>query len=333
MRVLKMIGISTIAIMALFVIAVGAVWVINPLAPTFVVRDPGPTGERINESGLIANYYPVTGDGQNPAILLLGGSGGGINASVSRMAVALQKEYYAVLAPSYFGAPEQSSKLELVPLELFDQAIDWLRSQPNIDGDRLAVIGQSKGAEAALIIATRHPELRAVVGGMPSNVAWQGVDFNVVNFIFNPPSGSWSLDDEPIPFVPYVKEFTTDAFEIYAKSLAQKSNYPDAIIQIEATRASVLLICGKVDALWPSCEMAEQIKARAAERQGPEVTVLAYDEAGHGGFGVPLDPANPNFGRLASQGGTADGNNAARTDSWARMLEHLGSVLKPGVDL
>lgn len=153
MRVLRFIGITVLVILGLFAAAISAIWYLNPFAPTVVVSDPGPTGRRITDNGLIANYYPVSGEGMHPAILMLGGSEGGIATSVSQMATALQQEGYAVFHLSFFGAPGQSSKLELVPLELFDQAIDWLKSQPDIDGERLAVIGGSKGAEAALIIA------------------------------------------------------------------------------------------------------------------------------------------------------------------------------------
>ncbi|WP_296672124.1 alpha/beta fold hydrolase [Rhodoferax sp.] len=41
--------------------------------------------------------------------------------------------------------------------------LDWLRKQPVVDPLRLAVIGHSVGAGAALLSATRHPQLRAVV--------------------------------------------------------------------------------------------------------------------------------------------------------------------------
>ena len=58
-----------------------------------------------------------------------------------------------------------------MPLELFDRALGWLKAQEEVDGARLAIVGGSKGAEAALIVASRHPELRAVVAGMPSSVA------------------------------------------------------------------------------------------------------------------------------------------------------------------
>ena len=327
MNVVRLIGFSVLAILALVVLTIAAVWYLNPFAPPVVVSDPGPRGRRITDNGLIANYYPASGAGKHAGILLLGGSEGGIGPGVARMAAALQEQDYAVLNLSFFRAPGQSGKLELVPLELFDRAIAWLKAQPEIDGERLAVVGGSKGAEAALIVATRHPELRAVVAGMPSSVAWQGIDWNFLNYILNPPNGSWSLGGKPIPFVPYVKKFTKSLLQLYSESLALRLEHKSAIIPIELSRASVLLICGKDDSLWPSCTMADQIKARADEG-GPAVTVLAYSNAGHGVFGVPLEKSNANYAALGSLGGTADGNNSARIDGWPKALQHLNTALK-----
>ena len=321
MRILKIISLTASTIILLLVIVCAVIWTFNPLAPDVVVADPAPYGQRINDDGLIANFYPVDKPGVHPAILLLGGSEGGIGST--RMAQALQKQNYAVLALSYFGAPEQPKTLELIPLELFDQAIAWLASQPNIDGDKLAVLGTSKGAEAALIIATRHPELRAVAAGMPSSVAWQGYDPNLLKQIITPPDGSWSLKDKPIPFLPYTREYVDGPLEIYEKSLVEQSNYPEASIPIEVVGAPVLLVCGELDAIWPSCDMARQIKERATERQGPDVTVLAYEKAGHAGFGVPLETDHSRFSQLGSIGGTAEDNNFARIDSWTKTLEYL----------
>jgi dienelactone hydrolase len=328
MRVLRFLGYSVLVILVLLVGAAGAMWYFNPFAPPVLVSDPGPGGRRVTDNGLVANYYPASGDGKHPAILLLGGSEGGIGPGVTRMATALHEKHFAVLNISYFRAPGQTERLALVPLETFDRAIDWLKAQPDVDADRLAIVGGSKGAEAALIVATRHPELRAVVAGMPSSVAWQGVDWNMMNYFVNPPGGSWALEGKPIPFVPYVKKFTNSLLELYAESLAQLPDHQDAIIPIEASHASVLLICGRDDSLWPSCPMAEQVKARAESHQGPAVVVLAYDHAGHGVFGVPLEKTNPNFNTLASLGGTADGNNAARIHGWPKVLEHLSAALK-----
>ncbi len=328
MGILKKIGLTIGIIILLFIAFVGTVWVFNPFAETVLVNDPEPFGQRINENGLIANYYPVEGTGKYPAIVLLGGSEGGIGTGVTRIAQELQKQNYAVLVVSYFGAPGQTDKLELIPLERFDKAIDWLKSQPNIDGNALAVMGASKGAEAALIVATRRPELRTVIAGMPSSVAWQGYNPNLLKQIFTPPDGSWSLNGKAIPFLPYVREYVEGPFDLYQKSLAEAPIYPDAIIPVENITGPVMLICGELDSLWPSCDMARQAQRRAHERGGPKVHLLSYKGAGHAGFGVPLKPDHPRFELLGSIGGTAGDNNKAREESWEKILVHLKTVFE-----
>jgi dienelactone hydrolase len=328
---MRVVGFLLKTILVLLVLAVGALaaaWYFNPFAPEIAMGDPLPTGRRVTDVGMVANYFPGTGAGKRPGILFLGGSEGGLSPGVTRMAKELQSRGYSVLHVSYFGAPGQPPILSLIPLETFDRALGWLKAQPDVDGERLAVVGGSKGAEAALIVAARHPELRAVVAGMPSHVAWQGIDFNFINFMFNPPGGSWTLNGRPIPFVAYTQDFRGgDIVDLYRMSLEQAPNLKDATIRIELTRAPVLLICGKQDTLWPSCLMADRVKERAMQMSGPEVTVLAYENAGHAVLGIPLDKANKSYDMLDSLGGTDDGNNAARADGWAQIVAHLDAAL------
>jgi hypothetical protein len=330
MRVLRFLFYTVLVLIGLAVAGVAVLWATNPFAPEIIVADPAPEGRRVTENGLVANYYPPTSEGKHPGILLLGGSEGGLGTGGSRMAKALQAKGYAVLHVSYFGAPGQPNVLALIPLETFDRALDWLKAQAEVDADRLAIFGGSKGAEAALIVATRRPELRAVVAGMPSSVAWQGIDHNFVNMIFNPPGGSWSLEGKPIPFLPYAQpeDFSGDIGAIYVASLLELPKHEDAIIPVEKTSAAILLICGKRDTLWPSCPMSDQVKARAEAKGGPTVTILAYDDAGHGVLGIPVEKSNPGYDRLDSLGGTDDGNNAARIDGWQKALQHLEEALK-----
>lgn len=328
---MRIIGFILKTLLVLVVLAAGslaAIWFFNPFAPEIAMGDPLPTGRRVTDDGIVANYFPGTGAGKRPGILFLGGSEGGLSPGVTRMAKELQSRGYSVLHVSYFGAPGQPPILSLIPLETFDRALGWLKAQPDVDGERLAVVGGSKGAEAALIVAARHPELRAVVAGMPSHVAWQGIDFNFINFMINPPGGSWTLNGRPIPFVPYTQDFRGgDIVELYRKSLEQAPNLKDATIRIELTRAPVLLICGKQDTLWPACLMADRVKERAMQMGGPTVTVLAYDNAGHAVMGIPIDKSNKNYDTLDSLGGTDDGNNVARADSWAKTVAHLEAAL------
>ena len=330
MRILRFIGVTLLVLIGLAAAGIVGIWALNPFAPPVVVADAGETGRRVTDSGLLANYYPGKGEGKRPGILLLGGSEGGIGPAMGRMAVSMQSAGFSVLNVSYYRAPGQSERLEMVPLETFDRALAWLKQQPEVDAERLAIVGGSKGAEAALIVATRHPELRAVVAGMPSSVAWQGLDWNFVNMMVNPPNGSWSLNGKPIPFLPYgqPESFEGGPMAVYVAGLKARDNHHEAIIKIELSGANVLLICGKQDSLWPACPMADQVKERADFAGGPDVTVLAYDNAGHGVMGEPVDPTNPNYQRLGTLGGTPEGNNAARADGWPKVLKHLEDALR-----
>lgn len=329
MRVLRFFFYTILVLILLAVAGVGALWALNPFAPEVVVADAGPEGRRVTENGMLANYYPPQSEGKHAAILLLGGSEGGLSPGVGRMAKALQAKGFAVLQVAYFAAPGFPTKLERVPLETFDRALAWLKAQPEVDPERIGVVGGSKGAEAALIVATRHPELKAVVAAMPSSVAWQGIDWNIVAMILTPPDGSWTLGGKPIPYLPYAqpKEYGGPVADIYAASLETLSQHQDAIIPIERTRAPVLLICGKQDALWPACPMADQVKARAEANGGPTVTILAYDNAGHAVMGLPIDKSNASYDKLDGLGGTDEGNAAARTDGWPKIVAHLEAAL------
>jgi pimeloyl-ACP methyl ester carboxylesterase len=47
--------------------------------------------------------------------------------------------------------------------EDIEAGLDWLLKQPSVDTKRLAVMGHSVGAGAALLCATRRPDIRAVI--------------------------------------------------------------------------------------------------------------------------------------------------------------------------
>lgn len=308
-----------IPIVVLLAAAVG-LWLWHPWVPPTVIADPEPTGKRVHERGVFANYYPAEGDEPGPAILLLGGSEGGISEFVTDVAIEIQREGYSVLIPGYFDVPGQPGNLERVPLETFDRALDWLLDQDEVDRERVGIAGVSKGAEAALLVATRHPELRAVVAGVPSSYVWPGISWT------DPwPDSSWTLNSEPLPMLPYGRPglsfFTGDIGQVYRRGLPKRAAHPDAAIAIEAIESPVLLICGEEDKLWPSCEMARQLKERAVDRNGPPVRILAYQDAGHLCVGPPLERTDELYGLLTRLGGTATGNNAARGDAWPKILD------------
>jgi uncharacterized protein len=317
---------AALVLLAFLIVGAGVLWILKPWVPDIVLAEPGPTGERIVERGIFGNFYPAKASGRSPAVLLVGGSEGGIGAGVRAQALDLQDAGFNVLAQSYFGAPGQPKQLELVPLETFDRGLAWLAKRPEVDAERMAVAGQSKGAEVALLTGVRHPELKAVVASAPTSAVWPGIDWNSFNA-----GSSWTSDGRPLPAVPYdgVALFG-DLGRVYRGALKDLGDHPDAMIAVERIGGSVLLVCGEEDNLWPACTMARQLKARSVKEDGPSVRILAYPGAGHGVFGPPVPRSDERYARLARWGGTPEGMNRVRSDAWPKVIDFLRTALRPG---
>ena len=291
--------------------------------PPVQVAAPGDTGRRITDAGLLGNYFPARG--RAPAVLLLGGSEGGLGPDWTNLSKAMQSEGFSVLQLSYFRAPEQNTRLELIPLEYFATALRWLRQQPEVDPARVAIVGFSKGAEAALLVAVRHPDVKAIVAAMPSSVVWPGIAWEETT---RPMSSSWSEDRKPLPHLPHVPFDANKGGTMadnYAASLSAFARHPEAIIPVERIAGRLMLVCAEDDRISPSCPMTRQIEQRLLAYGRPSALVLAYKAAGHPAFGLPLPSANP---RLTNAGGTTEGTNAARADSWKRALAFLKANLE-----
>jgi dienelactone hydrolase len=282
-----------------------------PLAPA------GETGRRIADAGLLGNYFPASQRG--PGVLLLGGSIGGLSPEMNRAAIALQAEGFSALHLSYFRAPGQNARLELIPLEYFGRALEWLRRQPEVDPDRLAIVGGSKGAEAALVVASRHDELKAVVAALPSSVVWPGIGEDGTSAGID---SSWSESGKALPALPHRPHDTSTGGRMAANSaasLVSSAAHPEAFIPVEKISGAVFLVCAESDQIWPSCPMARQIEQRLRTHGRPAPILLAYDGASHAAFGLPLPEGDARLGGAA----TAQKTNAARADSWPKAVAFL----------
>jgi len=113
-------------------------------------------------------YYPSYG-GPYPAVILLAGSGGGIQ---EWWAKAIASQGFAALTLPYSRYKELPKELLEIPLEYFGRAIQWLRTQRAVNKQKIAVMGGSKGGELALLLGTIYPEIEAVVACAPSAVVW-----------------------------------------------------------------------------------------------------------------------------------------------------------------
>lgn len=269
--------------------------------------------------GLVGAYFAPAQAGA-PLVLVLGGSEGGLRSARS-LAERLSKEGFGALALAYFGAPGVPQAVQNIPLEYFGQALDWLALHPEAKGRKLLVLGGSKGAEAALILAARDLRICGVVAGAPSSVAWAGI--NTQNF--SEVRSSWSWKGSPVAYVPYdVTAPFTGLLDLYERSLAKAP--PEAVIPVEKIGGPVLLISGREDKIWPSARMGEAVMDRLkASGRAKGSLHLVYDHAGHAAFGPPLGPS-VNAGAVTALGGTLEAVQASRADSWPKALAFLTEV-------
>lgn len=282
-----------------------------------------PAGVQVRDNGLVATWYPPASGKKGPVILVLGGSEGG-EKMVNYLGMAFASKGYGVLALAWFNADGLPPHLQEIPLEYFAKAIDWIEAQPLADASKIGLYGVSKGGEAALLIASRQPEIRAVTAAVPSSVVWQGINFTDYTSV----KSSFSLDGKPVTYMPYDQSapFST-VLDLYQRSLKFTDQHPGAAIPVEKINGPVLLLSGRQDGLWPSSAMSDQVIARLdAEGFKHKRQHIAYDNAGHTGVVPPYDEKPGSNGGF-NMGGTPEGNKAAREDAFAKTLVFFAEAL------
>jgi dienelactone hydrolase len=271
---------------------------------TFRRAMPGAVVEKpvsIADSGFYGSYYTRADIAERaPAILLLGGSEGGLPSGP--LVTTLAARGFPTLSLAYFGAPGLPPTLANIPLEYFEKALTWLRDQPEVDPSRVVVIGVSRGSEAAQLLGVHYPSLvSAVVASVPSSVALCGYpDCSVP---------AWTLGGQPVP---YTQEFDNP----------HPSDNPDAVIPDERIRGPLLLVCGGRDLVWFSCPYARAIMSRLASFNHQYRDVLyAYGRAGHfvGGL-LPYAPIAPRAFYLYPA------DEQAREAVWPHLLSFLARL-------
>lgn len=248
----------------------------------------------------------LAGDGPT-GVLVLSGSSGRVEEGRCRVLAGL-----GATAASYrwFG-----QAVDLVALESFEDPLSTLHERC----ERLVVLGTSRGAEAALLLASMHPEIDAVVAVSAPHVVWAALSTD------RPQRSSWTRGGEPLSFVPYDDGWEPDSDPVeyvgmYEQSLETYADrVPAARIPVERVTGDVLLVAGGDDRLWPSCDMADEIVARR-DAAGLPTTVVSHPRAGHR---VRLPGEQPPPPSHLVHGGTPD----ADAELGALVRPHLVEVI------
>lgn len=304
----------------------------------------GVTRREIREESLSGTLFlpPARANGgAHPAVLVLNGSGGGINEP---RAALYASHGYAALALGYFKAPGRSDFISNTELAYFETALAWMHRVLQPRGGFVALSGQSRGGELVLLLASMFPEsVSAVIGYVPGAVvhcaqnacdpaigregpAWLYRGQALAHLWENNRTASWAPWDEgPEP-------------RRHAHALLTALEDADAVerarIRVEKIRGPVLLLSGTDDGSWPSSLYGRMVAERLAQFEHPhEVTHLDFDDAGHSIL-FPYVPttqsvyAHPVSGRLSTTGGSPRPNADADQASWAGVLAFLARAVQ-----
>jgi dienelactone hydrolase len=275
----------------------------------------------LHEAGLVGHFYAASGASRRTGVLMLGGSGGSYPDEAA--ARDLARAGYPTLALAYFrdrqGNPPELEQKELrnVPLEYIFKALDWLEARPEVRADRIAVMGESRGAELALMIGSLRPDVAGVIAFSPLELRWSAVGGG---------DAAWTLHGTPLPYVDGVYNRATPTSQ-YTDILDGPADVRNAAaIEVERIHGPVLLISSRADALSPSARMANDIEARLrANGFSYRVENVQYENASHllMGFGRGQTEFRVNERFTIRFGGTAEGTETARNSGWARAKQFL----------
>jgi dienelactone hydrolase len=245
-------------------------------------------------------------------VLVLSGSSGAPEDDRARLLTA---HGATALALRWFGGPGQQPGPYEVPLEVFVEGLDRLAGEC----DRLAVLGTSFGAEAALLVAALDARVRAVVAVAPSPVVWAGVDDGRQ-------TSHWTHRGRPLDFVPFDESWAPDTDPPAYRSLYERSLASDpavaerATIPVERIEGEVLVIGGEDDQVWPGADFARAVASRRTAH-GRGTRVVTHPGAGHR---VTFPGEAPVArGQAMARGGSPEADAELGAAAWPHVVELL----------
>ena len=301
---------------------------------------PGVTRRELREEGLVGTVFTPAGEGPHPVVIVLNGSGGGINEARGALFAA---HGYQALALGYFKAPGLSPYITGTPLEYFETALHWARRELAPRDEFVAVSGQSRGGELALLLGATYPDLVSAViayvpgamvhgaqgAGDPARGGWQGITWTLGGKAL---THLWQ-DNKAVHWHPWAGDAPPDRHHsVFFEGLKDRELAARARIPVEKIAGPVLLISGRDDRAWPSSLYSRMVVSTLA-RHGhvPLVRHLDFDDAGHA-INLPFVPttqivrAHPVSKVPYTSGGTPSGNARADLGSWQGVLAFLQDV-------
>ena len=293
----------------------------------------GVKARTINENGIQANYFVKTNTKRSTSIVLIGGGQWG-----DYWGQQFANRGYSGLSLQYTQREGLPKLPEEINLEYFEKALAWLKKQPEVDPNKIIVMGASRNAELALLLASVFPRsISGVVAYAPSAVSWSNT---VLPYNSNELKSSWKYKGLDIPYVPMDKISgnqlnSNNMLEYWNKGLQKADFIRQAAIKVEKINGPILLFSGKDDQVWPSSIMADMIEKRLETNTFEHsFQNIKYENAGHLISSNPDDNTSYRTGTINisgkdyvyENGGNDEGDFKAKRDAKLKLMEFLEKI-------
>jgi pimeloyl-ACP methyl ester carboxylesterase len=236
-------------------------------------------------------YTPAESDRRRSPVVVFGGSEGGNSGEYA--AALLAAHGHPALSLCYFRCGKGSGRpdaINMIDLDYFTHAARVLAREPGADPKRLAVMANSRGSEVAQLLGQREPAVfRDVIAYAPS------ARVNGPYLAGASGRAAWAEKSTPVPA---------------------------AAIPLDRVRGTVLAVAGGNDKMWGSAESARAIAAQR-NASGVRHQQLSYPKAGHHVNWFPYGQPGQEGGANGSVVTTSVADQAARQESWRRVLKLL----------
>jgi dienelactone hydrolase len=202
---------------------------------------------------------------RKPAIVLLHGwlKKGATDTELEWYADLLAEEGYVVLVPLMRGWGGGQNDCGLSQPADIARAIEWLAAQPDVDPNRIGIVGFSFGGQVALLTGALSRRVKAIVS-------------------YYAPTDMVKL-----------KEYQGRYWDAWAASCESDPIKPSPVSVAGQIKAPVLLIQGDADTTVPP-EQAEEME-NALRASGDSVQLYLESGAGHRDSGIPSWSATQQF--------------------------------------
>lgn len=287
----------------------------------------------VNEHGFKATLFAKNDIQNQPTIVLLGGGHWG-----DYWGQEFAKVDYVGLSLPYYRQEGLPELMEEIPLEYFENALQWLKGQPEVNPNKIIVMGASRNAELALLIASYFPKsVHGVIAFNPSSVSWSNT---VLPFNSDSVKPSWTLNTKPIPYIAMDKikgtsTATIETLPYWKNGLSDSIAVNNASIKVENINGPILLLSGADDEVWPSSLMSDMIETRIKMNHFHfDFENIKYENAGHLISSNPNNPSTMRQGKMDIEGksydfnfgGTEIGDMAAQKDAAERVFKFLSKL-------